>query len=129
MVMERFATSHHMIRYSGLDVVRGIGISYHWLLTIQYPARLEPALASNLRKLVRCLIFERFKFDTSLSTLNTFLQKFVGLSISQYNGRQKRRLKDVDSDVENSPKRRKSYTIDLCLHNYMCSLLTYFMSS
>ena len=34
----------------------------------------------------------------------------------------KRRLEDVDSDVENSPKRRKPYTIDLCLHNYMCSL-------
>ena len=30
-------------------------ISYHWLLTIQYPAQLKPALASNLRKLVQRL--------------------------------------------------------------------------
>ena len=33
-----------------MDHVRGIGIFYYWLLIIQYPASLEPALAAEPSK-------------------------------------------------------------------------------
>ena len=54
ILSSHFATSHPRIRYSGLDVVRGIGISYYWLLIIQYPVGFEPATPSH-RKMVRRL--------------------------------------------------------------------------